>query len=101
MWQKGAGETANICGAGIPKKSTREKEIEGKFYREKVVQRVEKRLAHLEARVKTGEGGKVLRQKVELVKRKLQRYHFLMRLLHLSKSPSEFVAFIEKNKVIR
>ena len=101
MWQKGAGETANICGDSIPKKLTREKEIEGKFHREKVVQRVEKRLAHLEARVKTGEGGKVLKQKVELVKRKLQRYHFLMRLLHLSKSPSEFVAFIEKNKVIR
>ena len=100
MWQKGVVESAYICGDFIPENLSSAKEGEGRFHRENVVQRVEERLSCLEARVKTGKGGQMLRQKVELVKRKLQRYYFLRRLLPLSKCPAEFVAFIEKSKVI-
>ena len=100
MWKSVAGETVHSCGDSIPQNLSKPKESEGKLNCENVVQRVEKRLLRLEARVKAGDGDQVLRQKVELVKRKLQRYYFLMKLLPLSKRPSDFFAFIEKSKVI-
>ena len=100
MWKSVAGDTVHSCGYSIPQKLSRPKESEGKLEYDNLVQRVKKRLLRLEARVKTGDGGQVLRQKVEIVKRKLQRYYFLMQLLPLSKSPSDFVAFIETSKVI-
>ena len=63
---------------------------------EEVVKRVERKLASLEARVKNGEGGDVMKQRVELVRNRLQRYYFLAQLLPLSKCPLEFTAFLEK-----
>ena len=63
---------------------------------EEVVKRVERKLASLEARVKNGEGGDVMKQRVELVRSRLQRYYFLAQLLPLSKRPLELTAFIEK-----
>jgi len=63
---------------------------------EEVVKRVERKLASLEARVKNGEGGVIMKQRVELVRSRLQRYFFLAQLLPLSKRPLEFTAFIEK-----
>ena len=101
MWQQGVGETAYVCGNLIPESLSSAKESGGQLHCESVVKRVEERLVCLEARVKTGEGGLVLRQKVEIVKRKLERYYFLRKLLALSKSPSAFVALIEKSRVIQ
>ena len=55
---------------------------------EELAKRIEKKLAIMEARVKVavGDGGKELKQRVEMVRRKLQRYYFLAQLLPLSKS---------------
>ena len=63
-----------------------------------VAKRIERKLASMQARVKVGEGGEELRQRVNLVRSKLQRYYFLAQLLPLSKSPSEFAAFMETFK---
>lgn len=63
-----------------------------------VSKRVEDRLASMEARLKSGEGGDELRKKVELVRSKLQRYYFLAQLLPLSKNSSDYDAFIKKYK---
>merc|ERR1719341_2721402 len=65
---------------------------------EEVAKRIERKLASMQARVQVGEGGEELRQKVNLVRIKLQRYYFLAQLLPLSKSPTEFAAFTEKFK---
>ena len=61
-----------------------------------VSKRVEDRLASMEARLKSGEGGDEMRQKVELVRSKLQRYYFLAQLVRLSKNSSDYDAFIKK-----
>lgn len=65
---------------------------------EEVAKRIERKLTSMQARVQVGEGGEELRQKVNLVRIKLQRYYFLAQLLPLSKSPTEFAAFTEKFK---
>ena len=65
---------------------------------EELAKRIEKKLAIMEARVKVGDGGKELKQRVEMVRRKLQRYYFLAQLLPLSKSPADFAAFLENFK---
>ena len=65
---------------------------------EELAKRIEKKLAIMEARVEVGDGGKELKQRVEMVRRKLQRYYFLAQLLPLSKSPADFAAFLENFK---
>ena len=53
-----------------------------------VALKVEEELSNMETRVKSGEGGERLRMKVELVRRKVERYY---RLIHLfSTYPQEF-----------
>ena len=52
-----------------------------------VVLKVEEKLVSMEAKVK---GDAELRPKVELVRRKLERYHFLMHLLSVSDDPGNF-----------
>jgi len=65
---------------------------------EEVVKRIERKLENMQARVQVGEGGVELRQKVDVVRSKLQRYYFLAQLLPLSRSPTEFAAFTENFK---
>ena len=55
---------------------------------------MEEKLSCLEAKVKSGEGDERLRLKVELVRRKVERFHFLMHLLSVSKNPGEFAACV-------
>ena len=61
-----------------------------------VALKVEETLVSMEAKVKTGEGDAELRVKVELVRRKMERYHFLMHLLSVSDDPANF-AFCLQN----
>merc|ERR1712130_1067021 len=61
-----------------------------------VALKVEEKLVSMEAKVKTGEGDAELRVKVELVRRKMERYHFLMHLLSVSDDPTNF-AFCLQN----
>ena len=63
-----------------------------------VAKRVEKRLASLESSLRTStvaQQREKLKQKIELVKSKLQRYYFLAQLLPISRSQQEYAAFIE------
>ena len=57
-----------------------------------VALKVEEKLTSMEAKVKSGEGDKKLRLKVELTRRKVQRYHSLMQMLSVSKNPEEISA---------
>ena len=59
-----------------------------------VALKVEERLVSMEARVKTGEGDEELRLKVELSRRKIERYYCLMQLLSVSNNPGEFAACV-------
>ena len=97
-------KTAYTIGGDIPGRVNNNTSMStkggGELDAEDVVQRVEQSLLRMEARVKSGDGGEGLGQKIKLVKRKLERYYFLRQLLPLSKRPSEFVAFIEKSKVL-
>ena len=64
----------------------------------KVAKRVEKRLASLESSLRTStvaQRREKLKQKIELLKSKLQRYYFLAQLLPLSRSQQEYAAFTE------
>ena len=63
-----------------------------------VAKRVEKRLASLESSLRTNTSAQrreKLKQKIDLVKSKLQRYYFLAQLLPLSRSQQEYAAFTE------
>ena len=97
-------KTAYIIGGDLPGRVNNNTSMAskggGELDAEDVVQRVEQSLLRMEARVKSGDGGEGLGQKIKLVKRKLERYYFLRQLLPLSERPSEFVAFIEKSKVL-
>ena len=62
------------------------------IYGAEVALKVKERLSCLQAKVRSGEGDERLRLKVELVRRKVERYHFLMHLLSVSKNPGEFAA---------
>ena len=66
-----------------------------------VVLKVEERLSEMAAKVKNGEGGEMLKVKVENVRRKVERYHFLMHLFSVSKNPGEFAVCVNNfNSVI-
>merc|ERR1719357_805136 len=63
-----------------------------------VAKRVEKRLASLESSLRTStvaQRREKLKQKIDLVKSRLQRYYFLAQLLPISRSQQEYAAFIE------
>ena len=63
-----------------------------------VAKRVEKRLASLESSLRTStvaQRREKLKQKIELLKSKLERYYFLAQLLPLSRSQQEYAAFTE------
>ena len=62
------------------------------IYGAEVALKVNEKLSCLQAKVRSGEGDERLRLKVELVRRKVERYHFLMHLLSVSKNPGEFAA---------
>ena len=104
MWKKASDKTAYIIGGDLPGRVNNNTSMAakggGELDAEDVVQRVEQSLLRMEARVKSGDGGEGLGQKIKLVKRKLERYYFLRQLLPLSERPSDFVAFIEKSKVL-
>ena len=97
-------KTAYIIGGDLPGRVNNNTSMAskggGELDAEDVVQKVEQSLLRMEARVKSGDGGEGLEQKIKLVKRKLERYYFLRQLLPLSERPSDFVAFIEKSKVL-
>ena len=59
-----------------------------------VALKVEEKLLWMEERLKNGERDERLRLKVELVRRKVERFHFLMHLLSVSKNPGEFAACV-------
>ena len=52
-----------------------------------VVLKLEEKLVNMEAKMKAGEGDEELRLKVELLRRKIERYHFLMQSPLPSLSP--------------
>merc|ERR1712105_397434 len=52
--------------------------------------KVKEKLSSMEAKLKNGEGDEKLGLKVELVRKKVDRYYFLMHLLFVSKNPEEF-----------
>jgi len=66
-----------------------------------VVLKVEEKLSEMEAKAKIGEGGEKLRLKVDHVKRKVERYHFLMHMLAVSKNPGEFAACAKNFNMVR
>ena len=66
-----------------------------------VVLKVEEKLSGMEAKVKNGEGGEMHKVKVENVRRKVERYHFLMHLLAVSKNPGEFAACARNFNMVR
>ena len=59
-----------------------------------VALKVEEKLSWMEERLKNGERDERLRLKVELVRRKVERFHFLMHLLSVSRNPGEFAACV-------
>ena len=66
-----------------------------------VAERVEKRLASLESSLRTSTVAhrrEKLKQKIDLLKSRLQRYYFLAQLPPLSRSPQEYAAFTEHYK---
>ena len=63
-----------------------------------VSKKVEERLARMEARLQVEKDNRELRKKANLVRAKLQRFYFLMRLLPLSRSPNDYAAFARKYK---
>ena len=63
-----------------------------------VSKKVEERLARMEARLQVEKDNRELRKKANLVRAKLQRFYFLMRLLPLSRSPDDYAAFARKYK---
>ena len=68
------------------------------IYGAEVALKVEEKLLCMEAQVKSGVADERLRHKVELVRRKMERYHFLMHLLSVSKNPGEFAACVRNFK---
>ena len=52
----------------------------------------------MEARLQVEKDNRELRKKANLVRAKLQRFYFLMRLLPLSRSPDDYAAFARKYK---
>ena len=66
-----------------------------------VALKVEEKLSKMEAKLKRGEGDEKLRLKVELVRRKVERYHLMMLLFSVSKNPvfGKFLT-IPKSRVI-
>ena len=62
-----------------------------------VALKVEEKLSNMEAKLKSGEGDEKLRLKVELVRRKVERYHLMMHLFSVSKNPGEFAACVRNH----
>ena len=60
-----------------------------------VTLKVEEKLSHMEAKVKNGERDEKLRLKIELVRKKVERYHCLMHLFSASKSPERFAEYMQ------
>ena len=60
-----------------------------------VALKLEEKLVNMEAKMKAGEGDEELRLKAELLRRKIERYHFLMHLLSVSDDPGGFAVCLQ------
>ena len=60
-----------------------------------VALKVEEKLSQMEVKVKNGEGDEKLRLKVELVRKKVERYHCLTHLFSVSKCPERFAGYMK------